>query len=233
MRVLGTSEPAHFAALARRERPHLLALDAHSEDNAAWRVMSALQTDPGTAAIPLLLFAREDPEAERSLDLGMLTLIGKPLSIEEATARVRSSLQGEEEATIVVADDDPHVRRILGEALSAAGCDVRAASSGGELLDLARRLHPHTVVVDLLMPGMNGIEAIALMRAEPALAQIRVIALANREMPEEDMTELTQAIAALERGHRARTRATAELVRHAVDRVGAGSTRNGAAGRSG
>jgi two-component system, OmpR family, response regulator MtrA len=223
VRVFGTSEPAHLAALARRERPHLVALDTHVAGHAAWRALSALQADQGAPAVPLLLFAHEDEEAERSLDLGLITLLGKPLSVEEATAKVLHAVGGEEGAAVLIADDDAHVRRILGDALTAAGCDVRAAGSGGEFLDLARRVQPHAAVVDLLMPGMDGLEAIAVMRAEPVLSRIPVIALVNRELPEVDMEQLAESILKLQRSHRARSRATAELMRQALAHVGSGA----------
>jgi PAS domain S-box-containing protein len=224
VRVLGTREPTHLAALARRERPDLIGLDTHVSDRAAWRALSALQAEAGTAIIPVLLFAHEDEEAERSLDLGLITLIGKPLTIEDATEAVLRSVGGAAGAAVLIADDDPHVRRILGEALTAAGCDVRVASSGGELLDLARRVQPDAAVVDLLMPGMDGLEAIALMRAEPVLARIPVLALMNREMPDADMDHLAESILTLERSHRARTRATADLMRQALERIGSAPT---------
>jgi PAS domain S-box-containing protein len=220
LRVLGTPEPTHLASLARRERPHVVALDVRAPGHAAWRAMNALQAEAGTSSIPLMLFAHEDDDAERSIEFGVVTLIGKPLSVDDATKSVLSAVGGPEGAAILIADNDPHVRRILGEALSAAGCDVRAAASGGELLDLARRVQPHAVVVDLLMPGMDGLESIALMRGEPALARIPVLALVNRELPEDDMERLTESIRTLERGHRARRRSTAELLRQAVEAVG-------------
>jgi PAS domain S-box-containing protein len=228
VRVLGTAEPTHLAALARRERPDLVALDTNVSGHAAWRALNVLQSESATASIPLLLFAHEDEEAERSLDLGLMTIVGKPLSVEEATEKVLQMVGAARGASVLIADDDAHVRRILGEALTAAGCDVRAASSGGELLDVARRMQPHVAVVDLLMPGMDGLEAIALMRAEPVLSRIPVLALVNRAMPDADMAHLAESILTLERSHRARTRSTSELLRQALDRVN-GSSPSGAA----
>ncbi|HSJ24226.1 MAG TPA: ATP-binding protein [Longimicrobiales bacterium] len=227
-RVVGVTEPAQLAGLVRRERPGLIAVDAHAPDLAAWRAITTLQSEAGMPTPPVLLFAPDDSTAERALDLGELTFLGKPISVEEATATVRRLVGEEPDPRVLVGDDDAHVRRILGEALAATDCDVRTASSGGELLDLARRVQPHIVLVDLLMPGMDGLEAIAVMRTEPNLSQVRIVALMNRELSTEEMAELEAAVTSVERSRRGRVRATADLVRRAIPAPDEGRRGSGA-----
>jgi PAS domain S-box-containing protein len=217
VRLLGATDPAQLASLARREQPDVIGLDAGAPDHAAWRAVSALQTEQSTAGLPLLLFAHEDDDAKQSLDFGMMTVLSKPLSVEHATSLIMEALQTDPDAGILIADEDPHVRSILGEALSAAGCDVLTARSGAELLDVARRAHPAVVVVDLLMPGMDGIEAVATLRKEAELRHVRIIALVSREMPPEEMQRLDGCVRAVARGRRARSRVTAELLRMAAE----------------
>jgi CheY-like chemotaxis protein/nitrogen-specific signal transduction histidine kinase len=215
LRVLGSTEPAQFAALVRRESPRLIALDAAAADHGAWRALAALQAESATAKAPMRLFAHQDDIGDTAVDFGYLTVLSKPISVEHATAMVlEASNNGRR--SVLIADDDPDVRRILGEALAAAGCEVRTASSGGEALDLARRNQPDVAVVDLLMPGMDGVEAIAVMRTEPGLQSVQVIALLSRELADAEMDQLTASIAAVGRGHRARTMATAEILRAAT-----------------
>jgi PAS domain S-box-containing protein len=226
VRVVGSTEPAQLAGLVRRERPQLIAIDAKAPQQGAWRALTALQSESAALHVPLLLFAHDDELGEQSLDLGRLTLLGKPISVEHATDLV-DAVAGDVDAPVVlVADDDPHVRRILGEALAASGCDVRTAASGGEFLDVARRLQPDVVIVDLLMPGMDGLEALAVMRSEPGLAGVRVIALANREMPPEEMAQLSAAVLAVARSRRGRIQPTAVLLRDAIAMGTSRSTRS-------
>jgi CheY-like chemotaxis protein len=169
-----------------------------------------------------------DDRGETALDLGLLTMLAKPLSVERAAFVVQRAAGDIDDVTVLIADDDPDVRRILGETLSAAGCDVRTAASGGEMLDTARRIHPHVAVIDLLMPGMDGIEAIAAMRAEPALSGIPIVALITREMATEEMMRLTESVGAIGRGRAARSHPIAELLRSVVEQFGASSARHGA-----
>ncbi|HEX6309609.1 MAG TPA: ATP-binding protein [Longimicrobiales bacterium] len=213
LRVLGTTEPTQFAALARRESPHLLAIDAGAPEHAAWRAVAALQSEVGTSSAPMLLYAHQDEMGETAIDLGYLTVLSKPISVERATDLVLGGRRSTGPLNVLIADDDPDVRRILGEALAAAGCEVSTAASGGEMLDMARRLQPDVAVVDLLMPGMDGVEAISVMRSEPALQSTQVVAIVSREMVEEEMQRLSSSIDGVTRGHRARLRATAEILR--------------------
>jgi signal transduction histidine kinase/CheY-like chemotaxis protein len=131
VRVYGTTEPTQVAALTRRERPRVVALDARAPDHGAWRALGALQAEPGTAAVPTLLYAHQDDAGESALDFGVVTLLAKPLSVEDAADVVQRAAGGRDDITVTIADDDRDVRRILGEALAAAGCNVRTASSGG------------------------------------------------------------------------------------------------------
>jgi PAS domain S-box-containing protein len=242
VRVLGAGEPGRIAALARRERPDIVALDARAPDHGAWRALAALQSEPATAELALLLFANGDSPG-RAVDLGTMIVLAKPLSVEAATQRVLQQLPARSGAgdagddgstvgvrgagsTVLIADDDPDVRRILGSALVAAGCEVRTAGSGGELLDIARRLQPDLVIVDLVMPGMDGIEAIAIMRSERALRQVQLVGLVSREPVEAEMEQLSASVEAIARGGHAQPRPTADLLRAAIDSSTAARSRD-------
>jgi PAS domain S-box-containing protein len=220
VRLLGTTEPAQVAALARRERPRVVALDARAPNHGAWRALGALQVEPTTAALPALLYAHHDDAGEMALDFGVVTLLAKPLAVEYAAGVVQRAAGGRDDIAVTIADDDPDVRRILGEALAAAGCDVRTAASGGELLDLARHLQPDVVVTDLVMPGMNGVEVIAAMRTEPLLAGIPVVALISREMETAEMALLSESVETLCRARSDLAHATVQLLRRAAEHDG-------------
>jgi CheY-like chemotaxis protein/two-component sensor histidine kinase len=215
--LLGVTDPAHFVALARRERPRLVAIDAAAPSSGAWRALSALPTEASTAGVTALLFVHHDDDGVRSIDLGTVTLLPKPLSLESATEAVLRNVDSPRDVSILVADDDADVRRILGEALTAAGCDVRTAASGGEALELARRLQPDLAIIDLVMPGMDGIEVLAMMRREPALAKVQVMAMLNGELAPDELRRLDESAAAVARSGAASAQPTAEMLRRAAE----------------
>jgi CheY-like chemotaxis protein len=85
-------------------------------------------------------------------------------------------------AHIVVADDDPDILNIICMSLEAMGHTVERATTGREAVALAQASQPNLVVMDLMMPDMNGYEATEALKADPATASIPVLALTAKAM---------------------------------------------------
>lgn len=85
-------------------------------------------------------------------------------------------------AHIVVADDDPDILSIVCMSLEAMGHTVERATNGREAVTLAKASHPNLVVMDLMMPEMNGYEATQALKSDPATAAIPVLALTAKAM---------------------------------------------------
>ena len=79
---------------------------------------------------------------------------------------------------ILVVDDDPDIVELLRCVLHDAGYEV-AIADGGAALSLARARHPHLILLDLLMPSMDGLEVMQRLRDDPATAHIPIIALSG------------------------------------------------------
>ncbi len=82
--------------------------------------------------------------------------------------------------TIVIADDEPPIRLVVGEKLRSAGFIVHEARDGEEALELIRAHAPAGVVTDLQMPFMNGLELAIAMKQDPSTAPIPVLLLTAR-----------------------------------------------------
>ncbi len=141
------------------------------------QVRAALTLDDG-AVLPL--------EAEVSWARNDKRLVGlrfSPLSTEG-----QAQLQGAVERLsrlsnrglhppIVVADDEPHILDFLSKALNKSGYEVRKAHRGEEALDVIREVRPALVILDILMPGIDGVDICKMMRADVEMADIPVIFL--------------------------------------------------------
>jgi CheY-like chemotaxis protein/Tfp pilus assembly protein PilZ len=102
--------------------------------------------------------------------------------IDEAMARLDKKLQSvPTTAQILVADDEPNILEFLTKALNKHGYDVRKARQGEEALDMIRELRPQLVIMDILMPGIDGVDICKMMRADVELAEIPVIFLSALE----------------------------------------------------
>ena len=89
---------------------------------------------------------------------------------------------------IIVVDDDPDIVEILRYNLSLAGYDVKSASNGKEAIKKAKIFIPEIILLDVMMPEMDGIEACRLIREIPSLNNTRIIFLSARN---EDYTQIS------------------------------------------
>lgn len=80
---------------------------------------------------------------------------------------------------ILVVDDEPDLRFILRRIFERAGHEVADASQGAEALECVRGSLPELVVTDMMMPVMDGYELIRRLRADPATAQIPILAVSG------------------------------------------------------
>lgn len=76
---------------------------------------------------------------------------------------------------ILIVDDDPDIRETFALVLESRGYAVRMAANGREALELVRAVDPDLVLLDLMMPVMNGPDFLAALRADPAFDHIRVV----------------------------------------------------------
>lgn len=218
IRVAGATDPTRLAALARRERPRVVALDTSAPDFGAWRALQALQSDPQTRSIPVLLLARENERSELAMDFGAFTVVTKPLALEAVTEQVRRA-GAEPGARVLVADDDPDVRRILEEALAAAGWSVEVAASGGETIRALGVTPPRVALLDAFMPNFNALAVLARMRANPSLSAVPTILLVGREFSFAELAELQASIRAVAAAGYARLLPVTDLLREACSPV--------------
>ncbi|MBN1964842.1 MAG: response regulator transcription factor [Anaerolineae bacterium] len=91
---------------------------------------------------------------------------------------------------ILVVDDDSHVLRATTRVLQSAGFSVSAASSGSEALNLIKEQRPDLIVLDIIMPEMDGLEVCRRLRADPFLAKIPILFLTAKSRP----TDAAQAL---------------------------------------
>ncbi|MEP7189033.1 MAG: response regulator [Roseiflexaceae bacterium] len=80
-------------------------------------------------------------------------------------------------ATILIADDSPDIRTIMRYLLNDLGFAVVEAADGNEAVRLARQCRPALILLDLCMPGIDGWEVAAQLRADPALEDVPILAM--------------------------------------------------------
>jgi len=96
-------------------------------------------------------------------------------AVDAETAAAEASHPGAEDNVILVIDDDPHARALLSRFLIREGYAVRTASDGESGLELARSLRPRAILLDVMMPHMDGWAVLSALKADPQVADIPVV----------------------------------------------------------
>lgn len=159
-----------------------------------WEVLERLKADPATAHVPVVVCTGRN-NRERAAALGAADFLAKPLSPEQLREAVRRVVHPP--GCVLVVDDDPTVRRLVVETLSAQGLELHEASGGQEALDFLARRRPDAIVLDLMMPGVDGLEVLDRLQADPATRRIPVIVLTARRLAADEQRAISTRAAAL------------------------------------
>jgi signal transduction histidine kinase/DNA-binding response OmpR family regulator len=174
--------------LARELHPGAITLDVLMPDLDGWTVLSALKGDPDLVDIPVILMSIID-EKQRGYALGAVDYMVKPVDRGRLIALLRSLCAGSSRRVLVV-DDDPVIRGQMRLALEQEGWDADEAEDGLIALDRLKEKAFDVVLLDLIMPEMNGFEFLVQMRARDEWRNIPVIVVTAKDLTEEDRQQL-------------------------------------------
>jgi signal transduction histidine kinase len=184
--------------LAREATPDLILLDADMPGMAGFDVCEALKSDPDLARVPVIFVTSHDTPALKvgALQRGAADFISKPLVAAQLKRRVQAQLGTEpmiedllrgglaagaaprqpsgQTPRFLIVDDDDAAILILRHTLSDMG-DFHFAKTGKDALQLARRVNPHLILLDVHMPGVDGFAVCATLKADPALEHVPIV----------------------------------------------------------
>jgi signal transduction histidine kinase/CheY-like chemotaxis protein len=196
-RVAHARDGAEGLEMARRLRPRAVLLDILLPRVDGWDLLARLKADPATAACPVVIVSMLD-ERGKGFALGASEYLVKPVGRDEMLeALARCVPPGGERTAVLVIDDDAVDRRLMAAALEPAGYQVLTAAGGKEGLAAIRRERPAVVLLDLLLPGVDGFTVIEEVRADPAIADVPIVVLTAKEMLPADRERLAGRISFL------------------------------------
>lgn len=160
-----------------------------------WEVLEQLKTSPRTAHVPVVICSGRNGKREAAA-LGASDFLTKPFSREQLSDSVHR-LVPEGCGSVLVVDDEPEMRRLFAEALTSTGIDVREAASGDEALAAVATDPPDAIVLDLLLPGENGLSVLERLQAEEPARSIPVVVFSGRELSPDERELLQQQAVSL------------------------------------
>jgi two-component system NtrC family sensor kinase len=176
----------------------LVVLDVLLPDGDGLDFLKELKSTPATARIPVLLLSSQDEVADRvrGMGAGADEYLGKPYDLAQVVARARALLHSDANAAmgserrVLVIDDSATFRNELKQALEGAGYQVREATTGEEGLALAAADRPDAVVVDGMLPGIDGATVVRRLKSDTVLRGTPCLLLTAAESTEDELRAL-------------------------------------------
>jgi len=174
--------------LARELHPAAITLDVLMPDLDGWTVLAAIKGDPELADIPVILMTIVD-EKNRGYSLGATDYMIKPVNRERLTAVLRT-ICGAAGRRVLLVDDDETMRRGVRLALEPDGWQVSEAENGRVALARLAETRPDVIMLDLMMPEMDGFEFLVEMRSRADWREIPVLVVTAKDLSAEEHSRL-------------------------------------------
>lgn len=183
---------------AMQLRPDAITLDVLMTGGSGFETLVELRRTPETAHIPIIIVSIVD-QKQVGFALGasdyLIKPIRKSLLLETIRKHVRSPM--DDDSAILIVDDDPKTLELLEETLRSAGYEVQSVRSGARALEVLSSKFVGAVLLDLLMPGIDGFEVIRHVRQQPTLKNLPVLVMTAKTLSAEELAVLNRDTQAL------------------------------------
>lgn len=174
--------------LAKTRSPAAILLDVKMPNLNGWEVLSRLKSDPDLASIPVLMVTCVDDQSLASV-LGAVDYVVKPVDykrlltlLQPYRTKATSGLTSGSTSSVMVVEDNADNREMICRQLAKAGWRVLEAENGLAALAMLATEQPNIVLLDLMMPEMDGFEFIRQLREQPQWRSLPVIVLTAKDL---------------------------------------------------
>ncbi len=180
---------AEGLARARELRPAVITLDVMMPGLDGWGVLSQLKCDPATAGIPVVMTTIVE-DRNLGFALGAAEYFTKPIDWDRFATVMGRYRPKVGNGAVLVVEDDPQSRDMLRRALTRQGWEVVEAPDGRKGLASLDQVRPALILLDLMMPEMDGFEFMDELLQRPEGPQIPVIVVTAKELTDQDRQRL-------------------------------------------
>jgi signal transduction histidine kinase/DNA-binding response OmpR family regulator len=191
-RVVTAADGIEALRCARELRPAAITLDIMMPGVDGWTVLAALKGDPQLADIPVVLVSILD-EPSRGYSLGAADFLVKPIDRSRLLSALKRICRTGSRRLLVI-DDDESVRSAIVRTLDPEGWSVAEADNGRTGLAAADSAHPDAIVLDLVMPEMNGFEFLAELRNRAWARDIPVLVVTAKDLSDAEKSSLAGSV---------------------------------------
>ena len=184
--------------MAREMRPFAITLDIILPKKNGWEVLEELKSLSETKDIPVIVVSITE-DRQLGFSMGAIEWFVKPVEKNELIAALNnvSAIYGKKDLTVLVVDDEPETVELLTDMLESEDYKVLQAYGGQEGIDLAVQKHPDAIILDLMMPEVNGFDVVQQLRANPEVREIPIIIHTGKDLTPADRQQLNSYVQAV------------------------------------
>lgn len=190
-----------------RHTPAAVVSDVYLGDDQAWDLLRRLRAR--FPDLPIIVTSAYD-EAQRASNEGATLFLSKPLERERLLHELRNLIAAPGTRQLLIVDDNEVSRYILRQLLDMPWLQIKEAKNGGDALAAVAEAVPDAIVLDVLMPDINGLEVLRRLRELSATANLPVLIYTSKTLSEEEKDQLAELRATLVRKEDVSTRLSAQ-----------------------
>lgn len=206
-RVLTASSGEEGLRLIRESQPAFITLDVIMPGMDGWDVLAVLKADPALCEIPVVILSMVD-DSHLALAMGAADYVTKPIEKNLLLALSRKYCNDAEAGqSLLVVEDDTDTRELIGRLLAGEGWIVTEAENGKVALEQLDQCRPALIVLDLMMPEMDGFTFLRELRQSPKWNTTPVVIVTAKDLTKEERSLLNGGVQLiLQKGHDSRER---------------------------
>ena len=186
LHMVGAASGEEGLRLARELRPAVITLDVLMPGMDGWAVLTALRADPELAPIPVIMVTFVDEE-NMGLALGATDFLTKPVNRKDLAQLLKKYRCAHPPCPVLVVEDDADLRKLMRRMLEQEGWVVAEAENGRVALDQVAENRPELIVLDLMMPEMNGFTFLEALREHVAWRSIPIVVVTAKDLTAEEL----------------------------------------------
>ncbi|RDV04959.1 response regulator [Undibacter mobilis] len=190
--LLHARDGAEALAIMRKSPPDIVTLDVQMPKIDGWSVLGIMKSEPALEHIPVIMLTIVD-DRNLGFSLGASEFMTKPIDRNKLTALLRKLAPAKTDSTILIVDDDADVRELIGNTVKAAGMTPAQAANGREALGwLSNHQAPALVLLDLMMPEVDGFEFLEKVRDLDSMKDVPIVVLTAKDLTDEERAFLAE-----------------------------------------
>jgi CheY-like chemotaxis protein len=195
-RVVTASGGQEALRLAKTLHPAAITLDVFMPEMDGWEVLRELKRDPETRDIPVIMVTMTD-DREKGYALGATEFLTKPIDRGRLAQLLECYVLAGAERRALVVDDQSANRDMLRRALEKEGWQVDDAENGRAALERVADRQPSLILLDLMMPVMDGFAFVTELRKTKAWRAIPIVVVTAKDLTDEDRRRLSGEVVGL------------------------------------